>query len=184
MEEVKDSVESTETPLDDELNDIKNQIVERSKELEAFNALKTANAGDMVQALQNKEIMDVIATDAETKEELNKNAKNIVKTQTDTIKTKVDSDNQKAKFDSNKDACEVYGVSESCPLWQQRLMKLGASFWFFIYFIIATVTIAPIGIFSRKLSNIFKKGWIAILVGVLFYLFITVGIPLLTTLVR
>ena len=184
MEQVEEVKVEEQSTIDDGLADIKNQIVERSKELEAFNALKSANAGDMVKALQNKEIMDVIATDAETKEALNKNAKTIVQTQTDTIKTKVDSENQQAKFDSNKDACEVYGVSESCPLWQQRLMKLGANFWFIIYFIIATVVIAPIGIFTRKLSNIFRKGWVALLVGIVFYLLLTVGIPLLTTLIK
>lgn len=152
-------------------------------EIENFKTLAKADVGETIQALQNKEIFSTVKDDEQVKQQLKDNAKKIISTQTDTITTKVRTDNLRAKFDANKDACQVYGVSESCQMWKQKLMTFGSNIWFCIYFIIASFTVAPISIFSNMLSNVFKKGWIALLVGIILYLFIAIGVPLLVALV-
>ena len=176
--------------MDEELEKIKEDIKQKDNEvvskentaMQAFDKFANTDTSKVIQAMQNKEVVDIVDTDEDIHNQLKKNAKEMVTTHTDTMSTKIKKENQQAKFDANKSACDVYGVSNSCPLWQQNLMVIGSNIWFIVYFIIATLIIAPISVFTIKLSNIFKHGWVALLVGILTYLFIAVGMPLLITL--
>lgn len=150
--------------------------------LENFTALSQTSASDVVKALQNKEVMAVVTTDEQIKTKVREEAKNIIHTELDTETQKRNVENAQAHLERNKYACSVYGVEENCPIWQQKLMKAGAGFWFCIYWVIATLTIAPIVIFAGKLATILRKNWIGWLLAVLFYVIIVVlivGTPIL-----
>ena len=86
---------------------------------------------------------------------------------------------QDSSYDLNREACTNYGVDESVPDWQQKMMVAGSSFWFVIYFIFASISIAPVSVFNRGLKTFFKKNWITIPISIICYLVIVVGIPLL-----
>jgi hypothetical protein len=75
----------------------------------------------------------------------------------------------------------MYGFKEERPLWQQKMMVVGAAVWFVIYFIVASFTVCPLEVFFDVFKNIFKKGWLSMLMAIIVYLVIVVGIPLLTT---
>lgn len=150
--------------------------------VEVYTALKTSKAADVVQALQNREIMTVAETDGQIKDKLNANAKDIIQTQTQTIAKDAKLENQHANYKVNKFACKIYGVDESCPIWQQQLMKIGAAFWFIIYWLFASITIVPVHMFMQMVGNIIRNNFCKGLLAVLFYviiLFLTVGTPII-----
>ena len=172
--------------LDDELLETTEQAIlpppQSNNGLENFTALTQTSASDVVKALQNKEVMTVVTTDEEIKTKVREEAKNIIHTELDTETQKRNVENSQAHLERNKYACSVYGVEENCPIWQQKLMKIGAGFWFCIYWVLASLTIAPIVIFAGKLATILRKNWIGWLLAVLFYVIIVVlivGTPIL-----
>lgn len=164
-----------------------NQQSVASAAIDTFDVLKTTNASEVVQALQNREIMTVATDDNQVKDKLTANAKGIIETQTNTIAQDTKRKNQHANYLVNKFACDIYGVDGNCSIWQQRLMKIGAAFWFIIYWLFASLTIVPINMFLQMVGNIIKNNFCKWLLAVLFYiiiLFITVGTPLLINYVK
>lgn len=150
------------------------ETVKQENAVTNFKTLSETDTSKVVQAVTNQTTLTLVEQDEEVAKKVEDTAKKI-------IDSHIAEQNNRAQFDVNKNACEIYGVEKSVPAWQQNMMKLGAGFWFVVYFIIATVTIAPISTFTFKLVNVFKKTWIAIVVAVLAYLFIVFGIPFLAT---
>lgn len=89
---------------------------------------------------------------------------------------------QKTTYDANKEACRIYGVDDHVPLWQVRIMKVGASFWFIIYWLFASFTIAPVNIFFKGINTFIKNNIIVFLFAILCYLIIIIGIPIFISL--
>ena len=90
---------------------------------------------------------------------------------------------QKTTYDANREACKLYGIDEHVPLWQIRLMKFGSSIWFIVYWIFATLTIAPINIFFKGIKSFIKNSFLVFIIAVLCYLIIVIGIPLIISLI-
>ena len=86
---------------------------------------------------------------------------------------------QKTSYDANKEACRIYGIDEHVPSWQILLMKVGFSVWFIIYWVFASVTIAPINMFFKGIKSFIKNNYIVFIFSVICYLIIVVGLPLL-----
>lgn len=155
--------------------------VAQSEAVQEFNALKGATTGETINALKNKEVMNLFKTDDEIKNKITESAKQDIQ---DNIEiNNQDNKNKKAKkkFEGNKEACKIYGVEDTVPLWQQALMSIGSAFWFVIYFIVATLTIAPISTFTMKLNTIFKKMWVSIVLAVVIYVAVVLTLPILMT---
>ena len=153
--------------------------VVQSEAVQEFNALKGATTGETINALKNKEVMNLFKTDDEIKNKITESAKQDIQ---DNIEiNNQDNKNKKAKkkFEGNKEACKIYGVEDTVPLWQQALMSIGSAFWFVIYFIVATLTIAPISTFTMKLNTIFKKLWVSIVLAVVIYVAVVLTLPIL-----
>lgn len=169
--------------MDNELLEPNNELDPRYRvDLDAFDALKTTQAAEMVQAVQNREIASVAANDGQIKDKLNANAKGILDTHAETIAQDVKLENRNAKYRLNKFACDIYGVDMACPIWQQRLMKIGAAFWFIIYWLFASITIVPVNTFLQMVGNIVKNNFCKWLLSLLFYsiiLFVAAGTPIL-----
>ncbi len=150
--------------------------------VDTFTALAATDTVEVVQALQNREVLSVANTDNEVQDKLNANAKGIIETATDTIAKDTKLKNQHANFKVNEFACKIYGVNESCPVWQQRLMKIGAAFWFIIYWLFASITIVPVNTFLQMVGNIIRNNFCKWFLSLLFYailLFIVIGTPIL-----
>lgn len=153
----------------------------QSEAVQEFNALKGATTGETINALKNKEVMNLFKTDDEIKNKITESAKQDIQDNIDI--NNQDNKNKKAKkkFEGNKEACKIYGVEDTVPLWQQALMSIGSAFWFVIYFIVATLTIAPISTFTMKLNTIFKKMWVSIVLAVVIYVAVVLTLPILMT---
>ena len=156
-----------------------NTPVVQDESVQQFNALKNATTGEMVTALKNKEILNIFETDDDVKKEITESAKQDIHDNIDINKQDTKNKKAKKKFEGNKEACKIYGVEDTVPLWQQALMSVGSAFWFIIYFIVATVTIAPISTFTMKLNTIFKKMWVSIVLAVVIYVAVVLTLPIL-----
>ena len=156
-----------------------NTPIVQDESVQQFNALKNATTGEMVTALKNKEILNIFETDDDVKKEITESAKQDIHDNIDINKQDTKNKKAKKKFEGNKEACKIYGVEDTVPLWQQALMSVGSAFWFIIYFIVATVTIAPISTFTMKLNTIFKKMWVSIVLAVVIYVAVVLTLPIL-----
>lgn len=138
---------------------------------------------DVVNNLFGQAVVQTVATDTGLQENILNTAKQVVTDKADAIGDKAKLERQKSAFDISKDACENYGITKDVPLWKVKMMRAGSAFWFIIYFIIASVTVAPITIFLKGLKGSIKQIWLAVVLAVVFYLLIVVGIPLVSYLV-
>lgn len=166
MEDIRDDIVAEETKLPEGVNE--------------FNALKETSVTDVVKAVQNKTAMELAEKDENIKAQMQENAKHVIDDSMKVVANESAAKVNKSHFDLHKTANKMYGFKEERPLWQQKMMVVGSAFWFIIYFIVASVTVCPLQVFFDVLINIFKKGWLTMIVAVIMYLAVTVGIPMLT----
>lgn len=152
--------------------------------IENFNALKDEKIVDVVRAVQNKKALDLAEKDETIKAQMDENAKQFIGNSMQVVANETTTQVNKSYFELHKSANKMYGFKEERPRWQQKMMVFGNSIWFVIYFIIATFTVCPLSVFFDVFRNIFKKGWLSMIVSILVYLAITFGIPLLTGVVN
>jgi hypothetical protein len=116
----------------------------------------------------------------EVRDRITEHGLNVLTTELSTQKKKLENKKAKVNFDSNKVACQIYGVDDTVPIWQQGLMKFWYNILFIMYFVVASFTIAPIVFVAIKMQNAIKKSWITYVLAFLLYLAI-VGTPMLLT---
>lgn len=139
--------------------------------------------GEMVTDIFKQGVVHVVANDAEIQERIIGTAKKAVEDKVDAISDQTTKEAQVSAYDANSDACENYGIMKDVPKWKINMMRAGSAFWFIIYFIFASLTVAPITIFVKGLVGVIKQVWLAVVVAILFYLVVAVGIPFLLTLI-
>lgn len=154
-------------------------VNQEAESVQQFNALKNASTQEMVQVLKNQKAMDLLQNDEATQKQIEEHTKQEIADQLDIDKDKTANTKAKTKFEGNEEACKVYGVEKSVPLWQQKMMSIGAGIWFVIYFIFASFTVAPLSTFALKLNVIFKKMWVSIAVAIGIYVVCAILIPFL-----
>lgn len=133
----------------------------------------------IIKDLHNAAIVHQVREDEETKERFLEQAKKSVENELESLNQENITHLQKTTYDANADACKNYGVEESVPIWEIRLMRAGSAFWFVIYWVFASVTICPISVFTKGIRAFIKSTWLAVVVAVLAYLIIAVGIPVI-----
>ena len=124
----------------------------------------------VLSAVKNDEVIQKKFTDQATKS---------IHTELGTIDKEIKTRNQIATYDANVEACKNYGIDKHVPTWQITLMKFGSGFWFIIYWLFASLTIAPLSIFFKGISAFVKTSWIVFVLAFIAYLIIVIGIPLL-----
>lgn len=123
--------------------------------------------GILASVLNNKDIQDNILSQADDALKKNLNILN----------KKLAKKNQDAEFDFAKEACENFGVPDSVPVWQIRMMKIGSNIWFLVYyFTVGFFIVAPISVFSRSLKTFLKKNWLTIAISIVVYVALATGI--------
>lgn len=86
---------------------------------------------------------------------------------------------KEAVLKNNKDACDLYGIDEkTVPVWVVKIANVAQNFWYIVWLIIGFVTTAPIVFLCKKISVVFKRTWIAVLLAIVIYL-CAVFVPLL-----
>jgi len=122
-----------------------------------------------------------IKNDEQTQKQFLTQAKKTIDNGLDTLDKKSMKERQDANFSVNAEACNAYGIEKSVPLWEIRLMRWGHNFWFVIYFIVASLSIAPVNIFFKGISYFIKKTWAALLIAILMYALVFIVLPIVMT---
>ena len=138
--------------------------------------------GEMVTDIFKQGVVHVVANEQEVQEKILDTAKKAVEDKVEAISYQTTKEAQVSAYDANSDACENYGIMKDVPKWKINMMKAGSAFWFVVYFIFASLTVAPITIFVKGLVGVIKQVWLAVVVAIIFYLLVAVGIPYLTIL--
>lgn len=143
------------------------------------NELKEVDeAGAIVNEMHKSAIIQTVKNDESIQEKIVENAKNTIDNKLQEIEQNNDTNLQKATYNANEEACKSYGINNKVPLWQIKLMKIGHSFWFVIYWVFATITICPLMVFFNGISAFVKKSWIAIVVAIIIYVLLFVILPI------
>lgn len=135
-------------------------------------------ATEIIGEIHKAAIVDQVKTNEEIKGKFITQAQKTVENELESIDQENIARRQKTTYDANREACRNYGVDEAVPLWQIRLMRFGSGVWFVIYFIFASLTIAPINVFFKGIKSFIKNSYIVFAFALLCYLLIVVGIPL------
>ena len=133
----------------------------------------------IIDGLHKTAIMSEVSSNEEIKTRFIEQAHRTVDNELESINQENITRRQKTTYDANKEACKNYGIDDSVPLWQIKLMKFGSGIWFIIYWIFATLTIAPINIFFKGIKSFVKNSYVVFVFAFICYLVIVVGIPLL-----
>ena len=139
---------------------------------------------EIISEMHNVAMVEQVKNNDQVKEKILNQANESINAGIEDIKNKNTKKLQDSTYNANKDACQNYGVVESAPIWQIKLMKIGSGFWFIIYFIFATFTFCPINVFAKGIKSIFKNVVISVIFAILCYLIIMVGLPLLISFLR
>lgn len=153
--------------------------VEKREENRDYVKESSDKTTQLVDGMFQQAVVHTVANDDEVKQSILDTAKEVVGDKVETISNQSKVEKKKSKFLLFNDDCSNYGIDEAVAGWKVKLMAVGSAFWFIIYFIIASVTVAPITIFMKGLLGAVKKIWLAILLAVVFYLLLGVGLPLL-----
>ena len=138
-----------------------------------------SNSENIVNKIHDAAVVGIVKTDEGIQKKFTDQAKKTVEGELNVIDQKTKKRQQEASYDANAEACNNYGIDKDVPLWQIKLMKLGSAFWFIVYWLFASVTIAPLNIFFKGLKAFIKSGWLVFILALICYLLIVVGIPLL-----
>ncbi len=142
-------------------------------------------AGQLVESAFNQAIVHRVTTDETVQTELLDSAKKVIENKTNAIRERADQEDKEAFFNNKKGACECFGYNEATTeKWAVKIMSLWHNVMTAIWIFFGFFTFAPITFVAKKITVIFKKSWIAFTVAILIYLFIVLGIPLLTTVLK
>ncbi|MDR4968962.1 MAG: hypothetical protein RG740_05040 [Acholeplasmataceae bacterium] len=140
---------------------------------------KDSETRSIIEDLHKAAILSEVQNNEEITTKFYEQARKTVDNELDSIHQENVSRRQKTTYDANKEACKNYGIDDTVPTWQVKMMRAGSAVWFVIYFIFATLTIAPLMVFFRGINTFIKNTYIVLLVAFLCYLLIVVGIPLI-----
>lgn len=132
----------------------------------------------IVGSFHDAALVGIVKEDEQIQKKFKDQAKKSINTELGTIDQEIKKRYQTATYNANEEACNNYGIDKDVPLWQIKLMKLGSGFWFIVYWLFASVTIAPLSIFFKGLSAFIKTSWLVFIFALLCYLAI-IGIPIL-----
>ena len=116
-------------------------------------------------------IIHKIVNDDDVKSRLLDTANDIINNKLDEKQNDSERDKKRAALENNKDACDLYGIDEkTVPIWVVKAAKIVQNFWYIVWIIIGFATTAPVVFLSKKLSVVFKRTWVAVLLAIIIYL--------------
>jgi hypothetical protein len=140
-----------------------------------------SEAQEIVGEIHKAAIVETVKSSEQVQKKVVEQAQKTIDNELESLEYENKTRKQKVAYDANKEACRNYGIDDSVPTWQVQLMKVGSGFWFVIYFLFATITIAPVNIFFKGINAFIKNNYIVFVFAILAYLIIVVGIPVLIT---
>lgn len=129
-------------------------------------------------------IIHKITNDDDVKSRLLDTANDIINNKLDEKQNDSERDKKRAALENNKDACDLYGIDEkTVPIWVVKAAKIVQDFWYIVWIIIGFVTTAPVVFLSKKLSVVFKRTWVAVLLAIILYLAVVL-VPLIINIIK
>ena len=129
-------------------------------------------------------IIHKITNDDDVKSRLLDTANDIINNKLDEKQNDSERDKKRAALENNKDACDLYGIDEkTVPIWVVKAAKIVQDFWYIVWIIIGFVTTAPVVFLSKKLSVVFKRTWVAVLLAIIIYLAVVL-VPLIINMIK
>lgn len=129
-------------------------------------------------------IVHKITNDDDVKSRLLDTANDIINNKLDEKQNDSERDKKRAALENNKDACDLYGIDEkTVPIWVVKAAKIVQDFWYIVWIIIGFVTTAPVVFLSKKLSVVFKRTWVAVLLAIIIYLAVVLT-PLIINIIK
>ena len=129
-------------------------------------------------------IIHKITNDDDVKNRLLDTANDIINNKLDEKQNDSERDKKRAALENNKDACDLYGIDEkTVPIWVVKAAKIVQDFWYIVWIIIGFVTTAPVVFLSKKLSVVFKRTWVAVLLAITIYLAVVLT-PLIINIIK
>lgn len=136
-------------------------------------------AGELVEEAFGQAVAAQVTNNAEVQRDLLDNAERVIKGKVGAIKSRVEQEDKEAHFNNKKNACECFGYNEATTeKWAVDLMNLWHNIMTAVWICIGFVTFAPITFTAKKITVIFKKSWVAILLSIVIYA-AAVGLPIL-----
>lgn len=160
------------------MNDLKRQEISNMIKFEQ-EKIELPETKKMIEEIHKTAIISEVNENQAIKSKFIEQAQRTVDNELESINQENITRRQKTTYDANKEACRNYGIDESVPLWQIKFMKIGSGIWFIIYWVFATLTIAPINIFFKGIKSFIKTSWVVFIFALICYLIIVVGIPLM-----
>lgn len=171
-------------PLDDEKKNEIQSILQREQknEIQKVEPPPADNeSADLIREIHKEAIVQAVKSDDKFKDKFVQQAEKSIDNELESLNQENVKRRQKTTYDANEEACKNYGIDSDVPLWEIRFMKIGSGFWFIIYWIFASLTIAPVNIFFKGIKSFIKTGWLVLVFALIAYLLIVVGIPILIT---
>lgn len=129
-------------------------------------------------------IVHKITNDDDVKSRLLDTANDIINNKLDEKQNDSERDKKRAALENNKDACDLYGIDEkTVPIWVVKAAKIVQDFWYMVWIIIGFATTAPVVFLSKKLSVVFKRTWVAVLLAIIIYLAVVLT-PLIINIIK
>jgi len=167
---IKEQIAKIEVP-----KDIFNKEKKKEEQIEE----EVSRTTKLVKDLHDAGLIKIVENDDAVQEAILNQAHKSIENELLIIDSKGIKNAQDAVYNANKEACQNYGINNSVSSWQIKMMRIGSSFWFVIYWILASLTVVPIVVINKGLKVIIKNVWLTALLTGIFYLLFTVGIPLL-----
>lgn len=95
----------------------------------AFDTLKTTSTAETVTALHNKTMLELVQTDDTVQTQVTETAKESIATNLDTLKIQNKTEQQKIRYEANREACELCGLTVRSPNVIQFVAKWGMYIW-------------------------------------------------------
>lgn len=171
--------------LDDKLREqiqslVKTEVINEVEVVEdAPEEIVEGTSKTIVSQLHNAAVIKTVKENKNIKKKFVGQAKRSVHAELGTIDQEIKKRQQTATYNANEEACKNYGIDKDVPLWQITMMKIGSGFWFVIYWLFATFTIAPLNIFFKGISSFIKNSYFVFVLALICYLAIIIGIPIL-----
>lgn len=151
------------------------QIAEKSKPTQ--NAVNDSEkpiqqgAGDLVEQAFNQAVIATVTNDEKVQSDIMHGAEKVIQNKTSKIKAEAELEAKEAHFNNKKGACECFGFNETTtPKWAVNIMGFWVGVLTAIWILIGMVTFAPVTFVAKKVSVIFRKTWLAVLVALVIYI--------------
>jgi hypothetical protein len=163
----------------DELDIIASQIEQKKGKLKP-----QETAQNLVETAFNQAIVNRVVQNKNVQKELLDSADKVIHNKMNAVKARAEQEDKEKHFSNKKGACECFGYNEATTeKWAISTMNVWHNIMTAIWLAIGFFTFAPVTFIAKKITVIFKKSWVAVVVALLIY-FAVLSVPVLVSKIK